>query len=166
MQSFYIWDSLSDLVPFVQFKKREKPMEECNFKLSCRPKLATLLKVALLHEYFLRFLNCKNGTKSRKVPHLNFSQERIASESEVCILMKYCSVKNPWIQGFLLLIYLRNRFENFGTFCIELLYVALIYKYIVVYGSSCSNIFWGNSFLLPLYTMMETPNLIKVISVL
>ena len=116
MQSFYIWDSLSDLVPFVQFKKREKPMEECNFKLSCRPKLATLLKVALLHEYFLRFLNCKNGTKSRKVPHLNFSQERIASESEVCILMKYCSVKNPRIQGFLLLIYLRNRYWKFWDF--------------------------------------------------
>ena len=48
-------DAVGDLV---QFKKR------CNtFKL--QP--ATLLKVALLHGCFSRFLNCSNCTKSRKV---------------------------------------------------------------------------------------------------
>ena len=30
---------------------------------------ATLLKLTLLHEFFLRFLNCTNGTKSRNAPH-------------------------------------------------------------------------------------------------
>ena len=31
---------------------------------------ATLLKVALHHGCFLRFLNCENGTKSHKASHL------------------------------------------------------------------------------------------------
>ena len=31
-------------------------------------KPATLLKVTLFHGYFSRFLNCVNGTKSRKAP--------------------------------------------------------------------------------------------------
>ena len=51
-------DAVGDLVSFAQFKKT------CNtFKL--QP--ATLLKVALLHGCFSRFLNCSNCTKSRKV---------------------------------------------------------------------------------------------------
>ena len=33
-------------------------------------KRATLLKVTLLHVCFSRFLNCINGTKSRKVSHI------------------------------------------------------------------------------------------------
>ena len=37
---------------------------------SCRLKSATLLKVTLLHECFSRFLNCANGTKSRKASHI------------------------------------------------------------------------------------------------
>ena len=44
-QHCIIWDALRDLVPVVQFKKREK------------------------HSYmdiFSRFLNCTNGTKLRK----------------------------------------------------------------------------------------------------
>ena len=41
-------DVLRELVPFVQFKKREK----------------------LLHGYFPRFLNYTNGTKSRNVSHI------------------------------------------------------------------------------------------------
>ena len=31
---------------------------------------ATLLKVTLMHECFSRFLNCTNGTKSRKASHM------------------------------------------------------------------------------------------------
>ena len=31
---------------------------------------ATLLKVTLIHGSFSRFLNCKNGTKSRKASHI------------------------------------------------------------------------------------------------
>ena len=40
-------------------------MEECLLK-ECLP---TLLKLALLHGCFLRFLNCTNGTKSRNASH-------------------------------------------------------------------------------------------------
>ena len=43
-------------------------MEECYF--CCRLKPATLLKVTLLHGCFSRFLNCTNGTKSRKAPQM------------------------------------------------------------------------------------------------
>ena len=32
-------------------------------------KPAALLKVTLLHEFFSRFSNCTNGTKSRKASH-------------------------------------------------------------------------------------------------
>ena len=49
-------NALHDLVPFVQFKKREKH--------------PTLLKVTLLHGCFSRFLNYTNGTKSLKAPHI------------------------------------------------------------------------------------------------
>ena len=45
--------ALRDLVLFVQFKT-----------------FATLLKVALLHGCFSRFLNCAYGTKSRNAPQL------------------------------------------------------------------------------------------------
>ena len=47
--------ALRDMVPFLQFKKRE---------------LATLLKVTLLHGCFSRFVNCKNGTKSANASHM------------------------------------------------------------------------------------------------
>ena len=68
---YYICDLLSNLVPFVQFKKREKhPWCSVTFsKVACF-KPATLRKVALLHGYFSRFLNCKNGTKSCKISHM------------------------------------------------------------------------------------------------
>ena len=49
-------DALRDLVPSVQFNKREKHQ--------CKP--ATLLKVTLLHGCFSRFLNCTSGIKSRR----------------------------------------------------------------------------------------------------
>ena len=41
-------------------------MEECYFA-------ANLLKVTLLHECFLRFSNCTNGTKSRNITYLVYS---------------------------------------------------------------------------------------------
>ena len=60
-----IWDALRDLVPFVQFKKREKhPWRNVTFKP------VTFLKVTLLYGCFLRHLNYTNGTKSRKVSHM------------------------------------------------------------------------------------------------
>ena len=51
----YIYDTLRDLVPFAQFK---------NVKNTHGAVLT------LLHECFSRFLNCKNGTKSRKISHI------------------------------------------------------------------------------------------------
>ena len=49
----WISDALHNLVPFVQFKKREKHQ----------------LKVILLHGCFPCFLNCTNGTKSSNAPN-------------------------------------------------------------------------------------------------
>ena len=56
-----ISDALRDLVSFIQFKKREK-----------HP-----LKVTLLHGCFSHFLNCTNGTKSRKASHLLYFQTSV-----------------------------------------------------------------------------------------
>ena len=59
---------MRDLVPFVQFKKREKrPWRNVTFS---KVEPATLLIVTLLHWRFSRFLNCTNGTKLRKVSHI------------------------------------------------------------------------------------------------
>ena len=64
---------LSDLVAFVQLKKREKhPWRRVTFSKVAGSKSATLRKVTLLHGCFSRFLNCMNGTKSRKAPHVRF----------------------------------------------------------------------------------------------
>ena len=56
-----ICGALSDLAPFVQFKKREKTLQP-----------ATSLKVTLLYGCFSRFLNCENGAKLRKASHMTF----------------------------------------------------------------------------------------------
>ena len=45
--------ALRDLVPIVQFKKRENPWRSVTFRC------------------FSRFLNCAQGTKSRNAPHIN-----------------------------------------------------------------------------------------------
>ena len=67
-----ICDALRDLVPFVQFKKREKHLlRSVNF--SSRLKPATLLKLTLVHGCFSRFSNCTDGTKSRNAPHILLS---------------------------------------------------------------------------------------------
>ena len=65
-------DALRDLVPFIQFKKREKhPWRSVTFsKVACRLKRATLLKVTLLYSCFACFLNCTDVTKSRKAFHV------------------------------------------------------------------------------------------------
>ena len=55
-----IRDALYNLVPFAQFKKREKPLRR---SVTFQP--STLLKVTFLHRCFSRFLNCINGTKWR-----------------------------------------------------------------------------------------------------
>ena len=66
-----ICDALHNLVPFVQFKKREKrPWRIVNFGKVVGLNPATLLKLTLLHGCFSRFLNCTNGTKSRNAPHM------------------------------------------------------------------------------------------------
>ena len=59
-----IYNALHDLVPFVQFKKREKhPWRSANFRKNA------CLKITLLHGCFSRFLNCKNSSKSRNASH-------------------------------------------------------------------------------------------------
>ena len=50
--------------------KTKKTMKECCFQWSCRLYPAILIKVTLFDGCFLRFLNCTNGTKSRKASHL------------------------------------------------------------------------------------------------
>ena len=73
-----IYGALRDLVPCAQFKEREKhPFRSVTFS-----KVAGLLaklqvearnftKSTLLRGCFSRFLNCRNGTKSRKAPHIS-----------------------------------------------------------------------------------------------
>ena len=67
----YNCDALSDLVPFVQFKKREKhPWRSVTFSKVAGFQPATSLKVTLLHGFFSFLKNCTNGTKSRKTSQL------------------------------------------------------------------------------------------------
>ena len=61
-------DALHDLVPFVQFKKREKRPWRSATLLKLKP--ATLLKLTLFHGCFSRFWNCANATKPRNAPHV------------------------------------------------------------------------------------------------
>ena len=66
MEQICIWDVLCDLVPFVQFKKREKH----RWRSVTFSKVAGL-KVTLRHGRFSCFLNCTNGTKSRNASHFH-----------------------------------------------------------------------------------------------
>ena len=64
-----ICDAFRDLVPFIQFKN----MKNAHGKVLLLVKLGcNLVKVALLHGCFSSFLNCTNGTKSCKAPHLEY----------------------------------------------------------------------------------------------
>ena len=59
---YFFSDALRNLVPFVQFKIREKHSRRS-------VTFATFLNVTLLHGCFSHFLNCRKGTKSRKASH-------------------------------------------------------------------------------------------------
>ena len=62
---------LHDLVPLAKFKKRGKdPSKSVIFSKVAGFQPTTLLKVALFHGCFSRFLNCANGTKSRNGSHV------------------------------------------------------------------------------------------------
>ena len=81
-------DALRNWVPFAHFKKCEKHQWR-SFTFSSKVAgRATLLKVKLLHGCFPRFLNCPNGTKSRKVSlmyycdTINIILERIIQEPD------------------------------------------------------------------------------------
>ena len=64
---------MRNLVPFVQFKRREKhPWRSVTFRKVATFKSATLLKVILLHGCFSCFLNRTNGTKSRNASQMIF----------------------------------------------------------------------------------------------
>ena len=66
-----ICDGLRDSVRFHNLKKREKHLwRSSTFSKVVGQKPATLLKVALLHGCFSRFLSCTNGTKSRKTSYI------------------------------------------------------------------------------------------------
>ena len=90
----HICGALHDLVPFVQFTKREKhPWRSVTF---------TLLKVTLLHGCFSHFLNYAHGTKLRNTPHLLKCNGKVASYQS-CILssVKHINYKllimNNWL---------------------------------------------------------------------
>ena len=64
----------------------------------CYP--ATLLKVTLLHRCFSCFLNCTNGTKSRKTSHINYVNKNncdFAKEARKFVLMRLKLQKIPRI---------------------------------------------------------------------
>ena len=65
--TFKICDALCNLVPFLQFKKREKHSWTSLLLAKSLDSAHNLLKVTLLRRCFSRFLNCTNGTKSRNV---------------------------------------------------------------------------------------------------
>ena len=79
-----ICDALRDLVPFAQFKKREKhPKRSVTFSKVASNKSANLLKVTLLHGRFSRFLNCTNDTKSQKTLNFNSDASRVTMTNKL-----------------------------------------------------------------------------------
>ena len=88
--------SLRDLKPFVQFKKRERhPWRSVNFS-----------KVAGFSLKPARFLNCTNGTKSRKAPQIANGFDTI---SHLLFLQK---AQSKMLVGFLNLPFLMNRLQH------------------------------------------------------
>ena len=115
------YDALRDLVPFVQFKKREKhPWRSLTFRL----------KLTLLHGCCSRFLNCINGTKPRKASHL-INDEHIFLTLTVLpfseVISKYYLIKwsydhmTPWNQNTYL-----NITENLKNYLVSFLQLATI----------------------------------------
>ena len=62
-----IWNALRDVVPFVQFQKRE---EHPWRSVTSSKVVAFSFKLTFLRECFLRFLNCTNSAKTRKASHI------------------------------------------------------------------------------------------------
>ena len=62
---------------YVEKILKSQNYEKCTYPLKSYFLLqpATLLKVTLLHGCFSRFLNCANGTKSRKTSHIEFPEK-------------------------------------------------------------------------------------------
>ena len=92
--SKHICGALRDLVPFVQFKKREKhPWRSFNFsKVAGFKPATTLLKLTLLHACFSRFFNYANGTKSCNAPHLHFATSNVLSKHRKTSLVLVISI--------------------------------------------------------------------------
>ena len=82
-------DMLHDLVPSIQFYKREKhPWRSVS-------------KVTLLHGWFARFSNCTDRTKSRNASHILPSiptNKKVAPPNILHVIQRKCqpSMKNPY----------------------------------------------------------------------
>ena len=62
-----ICDALRNFLPFAQFKKREHSWRSGGVLLLLKLQAC---KETQLQRRFSRFLNCRNGTKSRKTSHI------------------------------------------------------------------------------------------------
>ena len=66
-----ICDVWRNLVPFVQFKKREKHHGEVLLLVKFQVSACNFTKrIAFHHGCFSHFLNCTSVTESRKAPHI------------------------------------------------------------------------------------------------
>ena len=93
------WDVLWDYVSFVQFKKRgNHPWSNVLFQYiyMLKPPTLLLLKIALLHGCFSRFLNCGNSNKSCKVSHTCILQIWFAIGLETVTATSTCSGTLKW----------------------------------------------------------------------
>ena len=92
-----ICDALHDLVPFPQFKKREKHLwRSVNFSK------VDLLKLTFLHRCFSRFLNCVNGTKSRNASHVCKNESNpalLAFVNSLPQFSKHCFLNEKVLNG-------------------------------------------------------------------
>ena len=66
-----IWDALRDLVPFVKFKKREKHSLISVTYNKLQAEAYNFTKSNTHSWVFSRFLNCINGSKSRKASNIH-----------------------------------------------------------------------------------------------
>ena len=66
MVCYVIWYHLYNL------KKVKNTHERVLLLVKLQAKPGTLLKVTLRHGFFSRFLNCTNGTESRKASYIGF----------------------------------------------------------------------------------------------
>ena len=122
-RSYPICGALHDLVPFVQFKKREKhPWRSFEFSKVAGLKPATLLKLTLHHGCFSRFSNCKNGIKSPNASDLAlFFQVYDVRLLFLCIYIFYISILAP-AGVFLLSLGNRDSKAKYQCFAISHIY--------------------------------------------